>query len=79
MSRFYLTTAIDYANVPLTVTFGRGDDRVNVVVRPTADTLAEGTETVILTLTGALARGTVWRPIIAHHGRPELRSLMATV
>jgi hypothetical protein len=45
------TNGTDYANVPLTVTFGRGDDRVNVVVRPTADTLAEGTETVILTLT----------------------------
>ena len=41
----------DYTEVPLTVTFARGADRVNVVVRPTADTLAEGTETVILTLT----------------------------
>jgi len=45
------TNGTDYANVPLTVTLGRGDDRVNVVVRPTVDTLAEGTETVILTLT----------------------------
>ena len=45
------TNGTDYANVPLTVTFARGDDRVNVVVRPTADTDAEGTETVVLTLT----------------------------
>lgn len=45
------TNGTDYANVPLTVTFARGDDRVNVVVRPTADTDVEGTETVVLTLT----------------------------
>jgi hypothetical protein len=45
------TNGTDYADVPLTVTFARGDDRVNVVVRPTADSLAEGTETVVLTLT----------------------------
>ena len=45
------TNGTDYTSVPLTVTFGRGDDRVNVVVRPTADELAEGTETVVLTLT----------------------------
>lgn len=44
------TNGTDYTEVPLTVTFERGDDRVNVVVRPTADTLPEGTETVILTL-----------------------------
>jgi hypothetical protein len=41
----------DYASVPLTVTFARGKDRVDIVVRPVADTVAEGTETVILTLT----------------------------
>jgi hypothetical protein len=47
------TNGTDYVNVPLTATFERGDDRVNVVVRPLADTLTtEGTETVILTLTG---------------------------
>jgi hypothetical protein len=45
------TNGTDYADVPLTVTFARGDDRVNVVVRPTADSVAEGTETVVLTLT----------------------------
>jgi hypothetical protein len=45
------TNGTDYVNLPLTTTFNRGDDRVNVVVRPLTDALTtEGAETVILTL-----------------------------
>lgn len=46
------TNGTDYTAVPLTATFAASQPTVDVVVTPTADALAEGSETVILTLTG---------------------------
>lgn len=46
------TNGTDYTVVPLTATFAASQPTVDVVVTPTADALAEGSETVILTLTG---------------------------
>jgi hypothetical protein len=46
------TNGTDYTAVPLTATFAASQPAVDVVVTPTADALAEGPETVILTLTG---------------------------
>ena len=43
----------DYANVPLTATFLAGQPTVDVVVTPLVDATTEGSESVILTLTGA--------------------------
>ncbi len=43
----------DYVTVPLTATFLAGQATVDVVVTPIADLLAEGPETVVLTLTNA--------------------------
>lgn len=45
------THGVDYA-LPLTTTFLGGQTFVDVVVTPVVDTLAEGSETVVLTLTG---------------------------
>lgn len=45
------TNGTDYANVPLAATFLAGQTTVDVTVAPIADALAEGTESVILTLT----------------------------
>lgn len=46
------TNGVDYLNVPLTATFAAGAPTVNVTVTPIADGVAEGLETVVLTLTG---------------------------
>jgi hypothetical protein len=60
------TNGGDYTLLPLTATFLAGQATVDVVVAPTADGLAEGPETVILTLasvapyaTGTPTSGTV--------------------
>ncbi|MBE9238217.1 VCBS repeat-containing protein [Anabaena aphanizomenioides LEGE 00250] len=44
------TSGTDYENLPGTVTFAPGATSATVTITPTADVLAEGTETVILTL-----------------------------
>jgi hypothetical protein len=46
------TNGTDYTVLPLTATFLAGSATADVVVAPVADALAEGSETVILTLTG---------------------------
>lgn len=46
------TNGTDYTAVPLMATFAASQPTVDVVVTPTADALAEGSETVVLTLTG---------------------------
>lgn len=47
------TNGTDYTNIPLTATFLAGLAAVDVIVTPTADPLAEGSETVVLTLAAA--------------------------
>jgi hypothetical protein len=46
------TNGTDYLSVPLTATFAAGAPTVNVTVSPIPDGVAEGLETVVLTLTG---------------------------
>lgn len=60
------TNGTDYTSLPLTATFLPGQATVDVTVSPTADALAEGPETVVLTLAsvapytlGATSTGTV--------------------
>jgi hypothetical protein len=45
------TNVLDYANVPLTVTFLAGQASADVLVTPVVDATTEGSESVILTLT----------------------------
>jgi hypothetical protein len=47
------TNGVDYSLLPLTATFAAGQSTVDVVVAPTLDPVAEGNETVVLTLTNA--------------------------
>ncbi len=55
----------DYANVPLSATFLAGQATVDVVVTPVVDTLVEGSETVILTLTTVPAPFELGSPVAA--------------
>jgi hypothetical protein len=45
------TNGTDYQAVPVTVTFGIGQSQVDLLVVPTQDGVAEGSETVIVTVT----------------------------
>jgi hypothetical protein len=56
------TNGTDYASTPLTATFLAGQATVDIVVTPIADSLAEGSETVVLALTAA-APYTIGSPI----------------
>ncbi len=45
------TNGTDYQSLPVTVTFGVGQADVDLSVAPTQDGVAEGSETVIVTVT----------------------------
>jgi hypothetical protein len=49
------TNGTDYTSIPATVTIPSGENSATVTVTPIPDTLAEGDETVILTLSGDAA------------------------
>jgi hypothetical protein len=55
------TNGVDYTSIPLTATFLPGQATVDVTVSPTADALAEGSESVVLTL-GTVAPYTLGSP-----------------
>jgi hypothetical protein len=44
------TNGVDYANVGTSITFAAGSPTATVLIKPVADALTEGTETVVLTL-----------------------------
>ena len=53
------TEGTDYAALTKTVTIPAGQTSVSFIVNPTTDTLTEGNETVVATLTGATTNGVV--------------------
>ncbi|HWB06437.1 MAG TPA: Ig-like domain-containing protein [Verrucomicrobiales bacterium] len=62
------TNGTDYAQLPIAATFPTGDATVPVVVDPLADNLAEGRETVILTVEPQFDDGPT-RYHVGHHRR----------
>lgn len=52
------TNGTDYTNIPNSVTIPAGQDSVNLVIHPVLDGLAEGTETVELTVQTSVCGGT---------------------